>query len=556
MDTQRFSNQCKVQKCSPCQGDTEFYCNTCKYDFCLKCKEEHVIDLDTIYHDVVIYRGKFDYIPNQETCRRHPNRIYEMFCQSCDLPVCFQCKEHRKHQTLDIRTAYKTNRHQYRGIIHSLRSETLYNSCFLLAGIKTDIKTCHTDISKCQSEMSTKAQRLKILLDTVISEIKYRQKSFLIHRLHQQMRKMNRHLTTAENYEHRSEQLANRPVKFLLFLTKTRVPKIKDTPNISQQALLSLTGRFNMVGLIKMLRGIQIIETGKRHVRNECLLKLLSTPVILRSVTLTGVSKILHFSFVTSDRFWICDERNLILTNTAGDILHHLTDSGGWGVHTVNIICDLIYIDRDYNITTLSKDNRTKSTLKKFADPWEPHCVFCSPSNGDLLVGMFNTNTDTAKVNRYNDKGQHIQTIQHNNSGQELYSRPIFITENRNGDVIVCDLWGYAVVVTECGGRYRFSYTGPPSRSELYPQGMCTDALSHILVCDGITDTVQMINRDGHFLSLIETRQQGIDTPCGLSYDDKTHSLFVGSLDNSRVCVYRYIQRQYCPKGICDTQHS
>lgn len=57
------------------------------------------------------------------------------------------------------------------------------------------------------------------------------------------------------------------------------------------------------------------------------------------------------------------------------------------------------------------------------------------------------------------------------------------------------------VIVTDLGGTYRFSYTGQLLGSKLVPRGICTDALSHILVCDQITKTVLMIDRDGHFLS-------------------------------------------------------
>ncbi|XP_061171124.1 tripartite motif-containing protein 55-like [Saccostrea echinata] len=233
---------CKVRQCSQCQGDTEFYCKTCKHGLCLQCKEKHVIDLDTIYHDVVIYREKYENLTKQETCERHQNMIYEKYCHSCELPVCAQCTKHRnpqkfpfflqwmkyrKHKILDLRTAYETNRQQNREIIHNIRSETLYNSCFLLSRIQTDVKACQTEISNRESEMSAKSQKLKDLIDTVICDVKIRHKSLMIQRLQEQIRKMNGHLASIENFEYRSEQSANRPVKFLFFLKNTKVPMIK-----------------------------------------------------------------------------------------------------------------------------------------------------------------------------------------------------------------------------------------------------------------------------------------------------------------------------------------
>nr|XP_034309356.1 uncharacterized protein LOC117683693 [Crassostrea gigas] len=157
---------------------------------------------------------------------------------------------------------------------------------------------------------------------------------------------------------------------------------------------------------------------------------------------------------------------------------------------------------------------------------------------------MYYIYTETCKVTRYNQSGQLTQTIQHDNTGRGLYSEPNYITENNNGDVVVSDYWPGAVVVTERGGKHRFSYTGPPSGSGLEPYGICTDALSHILVCDGETNTVQMLNKDGQFLSHLLTESQEIGEPLGLWYDVNTHRLWIGSLDNNKVCVYRYITRQ------------
>ncbi|XP_056003816.1 uncharacterized protein LOC125667347 isoform X2 [Ostrea edulis] len=546
MDTLGLSTQLKVRQCSQCQGDTEFYCNTCKRDMCLQCKEKHVIDLHTINHDVVIYREKFNYIPRREICVRHPDRFYEMFCQSCELSVCFRCLEHRKLQILDIRTAYQTKRQQHREIIANIRSETLYNCRVLLAGIQTDIQTCPPQICHRQSQMSTKAQRLKDLIDTAVCDVKTRYRGLLIDRIQQEKRKMNRHLTHIQNYEDRYEQSANRAVQFLLFIKTSRVPQIKDTPNLPQHPLLSLTEGFNMEDVSQLLRGIPEIQmtTGKRQVGIDECVKLMSTPVLHTSVCVTGVSHVYHIFRVMSDRVWVSDY-NLILTDTTGDTIHCVTDVTSWyrgGVHTVNSSGELIYIDSDYNINKLSVDNHTVTTQIEYTSPWKPECVYCSPSTGDLMVGMWNYKT--GKVTRYNSSGQHILTIQHDNKRQTLYSDPYYITENKNGDIIVTDLSRCAVVVTERGGRHRFSYTGPPSGSSLYPRGICTDALSHILVCDDNTHTVQMIDKDGHFLSLLLTRQHGINLPYSLNYDDKTHLLWVGSRDNT-VSVYRYLQRRY-----------
>ncbi|XP_062598675.1 uncharacterized protein LOC134260107 [Saccostrea cucullata] len=545
MDSLGYIKHLKVRQCSQCQGDTEFYCCTCQHDLCLPCKEIHVIDLEIKHHDVVIYREKYDYISEQESCTRHPERIYELFCTACELPLCVQCKKHKKHNIQDIRTVYKTTRQKHKKIIYNLRSEDIFNSYSLLTGIRTSIKNCPTEIVKHQSEISKKAKRLMERIEFEKWDAKIRL-GCLYHELKVQKWKQNRYLVNIEKYEQCSDHLINRPVKFVLFLKKRFVSKIKNTPGLTQNVLLSVTGEIKIENVNNVLNEIGIIEIGRRQLGKECLLKLLPRPVLLRTVTVVGVWKVIHFSCVTMDLVWISDIHNkLILTNTEGETLHHLKDiNTEWGAHTVNMNRDLIYIDRGYNIKKLSADEKTTSTLLKKTKELQPHCIYCSSFNEELFVVMYNTYTRTCKVIRYTDSGQPIQTIQHNKAGQELYSDPRYITENRNGDIIVSD-YNNGVVVTDFGGQHRFSYTGPPSGPALKARGICTNALSHILVCDANTQTVQVIDEDGHFLSELQLMQQhGTYWPWSLGYDDKNYLLWVGSANSNDVFVYRHVKRQ------------
>nr|XP_034310329.1 uncharacterized protein LOC105330472 [Crassostrea gigas]XP_034310330.1 uncharacterized protein LOC105330472 [Crassostrea gigas]XP_034310331.1 uncharacterized protein LOC105330472 [Crassostrea gigas]XP_034310332.1 uncharacterized protein LOC105330472 [Crassostrea gigas]XP_034310333.1 uncharacterized protein LOC105330472 [Crassostrea gigas]XP_034310334.1 uncharacterized protein LOC105330472 [Crassostrea gigas]XP_034310335.1 uncharacterized protein LOC105330472 [Crassostrea gigas] len=543
------STPCKVHQCSKCTGDTEYYCVSCPCDLCPQCKENHVKDLQTIDHDVVSHRDKIIYIPTQEICVRHSSHVYIKYCEPCQVPVCYHCTQHRNHRQLVITTSYNTKRQQHRGTIHTIRSEALFYRPVLLPRIKTDFKTCHTEFSLYQSEMLTKAQTLKHLID-------YIQNDFMCnvfcdfdfkHRCLKQKKEMIIHIVCLQRYVYIYEQ--RRVISPLQFLSsiKTALPQIHPTLHTSQ---LSMTESLNKEDVMESLSAIQITERGNRRVGNQCLLKLTSGAEFHQSLTLTGVDRCFHISCVTSDRVWVSDyDNNLIFTDTTGVPLHRVEDSDSdlyrGGFHTVNSESELIYIDRNYNINKLSKDMKTTTTFIERTDSTSiPLCVYWSPSTGDLLVGMYNYMT--GKVTRYNQSGQLTQTIKHDNTGLRLYmySEPIYITENNNGDVVVSDYCFEAIVVTEHGGIHRFSYTGHPSGSGLDPRGICTDALSHILVCDVRTKTVQMLDKDGQFLSHLLTESQEMGEPRSLSYDVNTHRLWVGSEDNNKVYVYRYITRQ------------
>ncbi|XP_062573649.1 uncharacterized protein LOC134235522 isoform X2 [Saccostrea cucullata] len=543
--TLELSTQSKVRQCFKCRGDAEFYCFMCRNDLCEQCKEIHTIDLDTIDHHIVIYREKFK-ISKQEFCERHPDNMYDTFCQTCKLPICVQCRdpEHKKHELIDLGNAYQTNRQQHKEIFHNIRWKTQCNySCFLLEEIKSDLKTRQSEIPNLYLKMKTKAQTLKDFIDSGIFAIKVRYS-----KLQQRNRKVIRYLTIMDKNEKILEQSANKPVQFLSLRKKTCVREMYGTSRATQQFLLFAAEEINRKDIIALLTDIKIIATDKRQLKNECLLKQVISPVLHRSVEITGLSGVIHISTGALDLVCISDwENNLLLTNKEGDTdiykLPHINISKLWGLHTFNRARDLIFIDSFNNINKLTKyDNSVTQVIKK-REPWTLRCVYCSPCNGDLLVGMCRYDTNTAKVIRYNETGKLIQTIQYYNMGQVLYKSPEYITENRNGDVVVSD-WNCAVVVTDRDGRHRFSYTGLASGSQLLPRGICTDTLSNILVCDRRLNAIHVIDWNRYFLAFIRTKQDGIESPHGLGYQANSHLLWVGSYNSNRVCVYRYLCRQ------------
>lgn len=153
--------------------------------------------------------------------------------------------------------------------------------------------------------------------------------------------------------------------------------------------------------MIESLSEIPTAETEKPQQGNKCLLKLMTPPKLLKSITVTGVESCYFISRVTSDHVWVSDRKNLILTNTTGDTLKHVEhlcseleklyiDLCG-ELHTVNSESELIYIDRKYNINKLSNDIKTTTTFIETPRLYMETTV-CA-STGDLLVEMYNNDT-------------------------------------------------------------------------------------------------------------------------------------------------------------------
>eukprot|EP00105_Crassostrea_gigas_P043478 XP_019927626.1 PREDICTED: uncharacterized protein LOC105339862 isoform X2 [Crassostrea gigas] len=535
----------KVLQCSNCPGNTEYYCKSCPCDLCLRCKEKHVKDLKTEEHNVGTFGEKINPIPTQEICVRHPNKVYEKYCEICQIPVCVSCSEDNSHRFGNERGLHRLlniniKRQQHMETIHTIRSEALFYRPILLARIKADFKICHTKVMLFQSQMIRKSKNLKELIDVeqhnfffnVFCDIDIKIKCL------KQAKEMDKLLAGLQKYVQRYEQSAVRPISFISFIKRKHLPFIYLE---LQTYKLSMAKLLNKEGLVQSLCEINITQ-------------LMSAPEIQKSITVRGVHDYKHISCVTSDRAWVSDHKNnLILTNTTGVTLHYVMDlcSSSYGSHTVNSENELIYINRKFNINKLLKDMKTTTTIIKRTDLTSiPQCVTWSPCTGDLLIGMHNTYTRTGKVTRYNQSGQLTQTIQNHKKGWGLFRQPIYITENNNGDIVVSDV-SISVVVTDRCGRHRFSYNGRPPNSGLQPHGICTDALSHILVCDGATDTVQMLNKNGRFLTYLLIRPSGNICPHSLSYNVNTHCLWVGSLFNNKtMAIYRYIERQNVLKNL------
>lgn len=574
MGPKRRRSTLNVKQCSLCAGYAEYYCHSCQKVLCQHCKAAHVIDLDTKHHEVTIYREKFKYMLNQEKCHIHRNKSFNKYCKPCEVPVCDFCSEHKpqrsfhpantspsggcQHKLLPIKTVCLLKKMQHKEIVHNIRSDTLYNRHVLIKTVNNDFKACHSEFSRGKSEMITRGHRLKELMDIVpkdvISKSEIRHKQWCL----KQKIRMVQYIARIQNYEHKYEQVISKPVKFLRFIKKVHLAQIQDAPNLYQHCLFSLTHVIAMEDLIELLSEIQIIQREKRKANISLLLTTMSSPSLKQFLTVNDVNCCYHISCLTPDRVWVCDgDNNLILTDTTtGDTLFHIKDSSGLGVgiHTISNENELTYLDKGLNIKKLSPDLEKTTLIRTTDNEWVKLSLYCSQSSGDLLVGMHKNGEYIGKVTRYNS-GKITQTIPQDNAPQPLIRFPRSITENQNGNIVVSDFLLKAVVVFSRGGRHRFSYTGPPSGTGLNPHGICTDALSHILVCDDATHTVQMISEDGDFLSFILTEQSiGIDEldfhPQSLSYDVKSHSLWVGSLSNNNLFVYRYLNRHFALTGM------
>lgn len=429
--------------------------------------------------------------------------------------------------------------------IDIIRSGALFYRSVLFDEKKEIIQNYNVKLKNRLLQMQLKARNLMDVVDKGVYDIGF------IHKCTKDTQKIKKHNAYLQRFEHIYEQSAITSVKFLLLIRKDRFLYIHDCPCIKKHAHQQSESVNKKKERTLLLKEIQP-TISNAPIGNERLLKLMSTVELYQYFTVPDCKHCYHISCVSSDLVWVSvDEHKLILVNKEGVSLQQLKDyhmGFCFGTHAVNSKGGLVYIDIKNNcIGKLSQDLKTNTIIEQ-PHSCNPRCVYLSPSTWDLLVVIEESIRN--KVVRYNHKGKLTQTIPL--SDQEMPYN--FVTENINGDIVLScfgDDKGY-VVINDCKGKHRFSYTRHSSGSELWPRGICTDPLSNILVCDIRSNSVHMMDKNGMFLSHLLIRPPGVFIPHSLSYDMKTHHLWVGSHEKNKVFVYRYISRRNVLAGMFD----
>lgn len=368
---------------------------------------------------------------------------------------------------------------------------------------------------------------------------------------------MCRHYAKIQTYEQGLfETRVYKPVKFLKFIKNVPFPQI---PNLAKHCLLSVTQEIDIREMVKLCATFKTTRRGKRQIENKVLFQTMPLPVLQKSFELEHYRECKHVSCFSQDQVWISSSQHdlSLIDISTGEILYtvknangpitHSLEHGGVGFHAVNFECQLFYIDKYEHIKKLSRDRKeTTIYFSKTSSEETIQCLYCSPDSGDLLIGIALKRSGV--IARFDST---LKKFHHINHDESLLRNPCYITENKNGDIVVSDFldtFKGAIVVIDWKGNYRFTYGGQPSESQIWPAGICTDALSHILLCDRNSGTVQVLNKNGEFLSCLLTDQsKWTHRPICLSYDFHTHRLWVGfnsnGLSRPSIASFRYINR-------------
>lgn len=102
------------------RGNTEYYCKSCVCDLCSQCRENHMQDLKTVDHNVVVYKQKLCIDPDENEFVGFSDREYRQLWNLTDSTHC----TNRKLTVVLIK--HETENGNERKVYHMIRNDALF----------------------------------------------------------------------------------------------------------------------------------------------------------------------------------------------------------------------------------------------------------------------------------------------------------------------------------------------------------------------------------------------------------------------------------------------
>ena len=116
----------------------------------------------------------------------------------------------------------------------------------------------------------------------------------------------------------------------------------------------------------------------------------------------------------------------------------------------------------------------------------------------------------------YDASGEEVLVIQQDDNGDPIFDYPISAIENKNGDICVADLYKPGVFIFSKEGKFKSLFSGP-SCVTFRPHSLACDSNSNILILDEINKRVDVIDKDGVYVSKLMDSSDGLVHPDTIS---------------------------------------
>jgi hypothetical protein len=472
----------------------------------------------TLRHDVVTFALKKSEVIHPE-CKRHKEQRCGLFCEQCDFPVCQECilsgahENHKVPQISEIHSSrkelikrdseeFKTNiAPVFKSIISEL--EEMLSHVVQKHGERQKLITefkdrCHALVDRVIDRYLRESQKMetedKESLQTLKSEFEVLQ-SYIQATIDENHSILScNEFSKFTSYTSRIGRFRYIPKRFQL-----TVPPFKPG-ELTEQFLCQLLGDIPSTIKTDIPKQVLLSIQEQTSTGNEPKKKLMNEPEVLRRLQ-TSFQKTFRVHCIPgTDQFYVSGNSGIIKRmNSEGTQLEIIKTKSGFqpSDFTVTKEGHLAYTDWTIDI---QKDGNIECLI--ILQGWIPRGI-CGTSTDELLVSMV-SDKGQSKLVRYADSTV-SQEIQYSEAGKPLYSDPGFITENKNGDIVVSDCDTQTVVVVNKEGKFKFAYDGTiRTKKPFNPRGVTTDIMCHILIADRDNHVIHVIDQNGQFLRYID----------------------------------------------------
>lgn len=539
---------------------------------CLDCEENMCTGCLTFHHKMKATRAhrtspivdtskSKPKIQEKQYCQQHGAEELRFYCVPCAKIVCRDCKTlfHTTHQTQEITEVAQGRKREIRKSIlyakeflpkvkeHIKALGTMVkslekNSQNTTKEIKNQAKKLHDEVDRMSSEMITEIkQKNKEMENTLVRNIKaaevgYASMESIILAAESFMNVGSDHdvIENSGNIRARVEKLgAEIPAESVDFLefkfSPGAIPSVELwdcfgswTANVATTAAVSLPHQ------IRPAMALIVRE--------------------LNSFSVPGGKAIIAIAPTEHGNAWICNSlsEHVFLYSKNGACKDH--------VNTHNEVGDL-YVASDGSVLmsfpTLRKIKRLTSNgqMNDLAStPLFPSGLAQTESGDFLVCGMeklgdgFKTGESKGSVLRVTSFGR-VERFDKERQ-VTVFNRPIRIAVNANKDICVSD-WSKGndhVVALTSDGKMKWRYYGPKTlelSDKFVPNSIACDKYCQILVADSHNRAIHLVDKDGRFIKLLLTEEDGIGEPWSVAVD-KEGFLWVGDTDGT-VKVFKYM---------------
>ncbi|XP_048743290.2 uncharacterized protein LOC125656745 [Ostrea edulis] len=557
--------ECTAQQpvpCSGCKNPSAYNCKTCGMKICEECVSIHLKIKSKVGHVLVdILEGCNDDSEDCK-CRSHPEFDCQVFCKTCNLPLCLICSstKHKPHDMVElieikkeiigsIETENEVLRNLkpvYQQILQHTESRLLFLSVNYQKQRDNIHKSRGRAILKSKEEIDYIAIQLQRQLRDLESEdlkgLKHQRECFA-----EKLASMEKCIAGNEDLK------TSRKIDDLVTFNPTSdifttLPEVHShgTPEFHEKMFenFELKEHFgeisNRIIVEHSVYKVDCVENMENRIKN-----VLKHPNVLhkfnvKSLSFRDFESVHMMVYFSHNRVWIGGKsKYLYLVDFNGNLLDQIDIPCSGTYLTLTPKGNLVLSNSPEKVVKEILCDRRLSTFIA-TSPWEPRGLTCTTA-GELYVCLYKK--DDSKVAKHSNTGENFLEFQFDNENHLLYEIPDYIAVNANRDICTTDVGKSSVVVINASGELRFAYNGKiPSQGkrEFLPTSIATDRCGRILIGDANNPFVHVISSEGEFIQFVSPKN-GIRCPFAICVADNKF-LITGQKDSGDLHVMKYLK--------------